>query len=328
MSKNINTVVKLTTNCPGNCICCANRKKEIKIKNESNMVFDISIFKKVCEDIRKMGATYICFSGGEPTIISNIRDYFEISYANNLAVRLNTNGWGITKENVTEWLSLGLEQIVLSVYSLNEKTMKQSRGNNLIYSKSINAANVIKEIKPKRGFNFIIQTVIMKDNYFELPKLLEFAIQNNADYFWPSYLEDAINLPGARMNKEDIILFKRNIIPEMKDIVDNKIINLTLREKLKHCIDNYYSDEYDGYIYHKDKFDCDWLGRHITLYPNGTVYPCPGHEYFSSECEDHLDYSSIDDYLKLDTMERNKQRKSIHCAYCPQGVHQELKLYI
>lgn len=328
MDKQLNIVVKLTTSCPGNCVCCINRKKKIRTKHANNMIFDINIFKKVCADIKKMGATYICFSGGEPTIIPNIRDYFEIAHANDLTVRLNTNGWGITTEKVAEWLSMGLEQIVLSVYSLNASTMKQIRGSNLTYSKSINAAHIIKEIRPEEGFTFIIQTVIMKGNYFELPKLLEFSIQNNADYFWPSYLEDAVNLPDVRMNKEDIIIFRKNIVPKMKDVVDNNIPNLALRENLKLCIDKYYYDEYDGYIYHNDKFDCDWLGRHITLYPNGTVYPCPGHEYFSSDCEDQLNYDSIDDYLTLDTMEKNRQRQSEHCMYCPQGVHQELKLHI
>lgn len=40
---------------------------------------------------------------------------------------------------------------------------------------------------------------------------------------WPSYMEDAINLPGVRMEKEDINILKSNIIPKMKDIVNKYI---------------------------------------------------------------------------------------------------------
>jgi len=324
--RNFNFVVKLTTNCPANCKCCANRKREFKLKNENNKIFDISIFEKICINIKKVGGHYVCLSGGEPTMVSNIEEYLKIAHDNGLAIRMNTNGWEITEEKLTKWLSLGLEQIVLSVYSLNKITTKNIRGNEILFNKVINAAKVIKNLKPKNNFTFIVQTVIMRENYKEMADLLDFAIKHEADFFWPSYLEDAINLLEIRMPKEDIVNFKNEVIPQMKSVVEKSVFSTEHKEHLKKCINNLYKDEFDGYIYHKEDFNCYWLRNHLTFYPNGTIYPCPAHEYFSSKNQYKLDYSLIDDFLTIENLNKNINSKSIHYRYCPQGVYQELKL--
>lgn len=324
INRNYNIVVKLTTDCPGNCLCCTNRKKEIKNKNENNRIFDVSVFDRLCKNIQKIGGTYICLSGGEPTIVKNIDDYFEIAHSYGLATRINTNGWNVNKLQLKKWISLGLEQIVLSVYSLNENGIKTIRGNDKLLHRTIKAAKTICELKKSYDFLFVIQTVIMKNNYCEMPKLLEFAIKNNADAFWPSYLEDAINLPDIRMEHTDIDLFKAKITPEMKSVIDKYFHNG--KKHLYSSLEGIYKNYYDNYIYHLETYQCHWLGRHLTLYPNGTIYPCPGHDYFSSNCQYKINYDSIDEFITTENINKNKFNNSYHCKYCPQGVFQEIKL--
>lgn len=53
LHEDYNIVIKLTTNCPANCKCCSNRKREIKNKNEDNSIFEISYFDKICKNIKK-----------------------------------------------------------------------------------------------------------------------------------------------------------------------------------------------------------------------------------------------------------------------------------
>ena len=60
------------------------------------------------------------------------------------------------------------------------KTVLQTRGNKLIFDRTLKAAKVIKKLKEKYKFIFIIQTIIMKDTYKQIPKLLNFAIDNKA----------------------------------------------------------------------------------------------------------------------------------------------------
>lgn len=324
LHEDYNIVIKLTTNCPANCKCCSNRKREIKNKNEDNSIFEISYFDKICKNIKKIGGSFICLSGGEPTIVKNINDYFEIAHSYNLATRINTNGWNITTENFKKWLSLGLEQIVLSVYSLDANNTKNIRGNERLINRVYETSKIISEFKKSNHFKFIIQTVIMQTNYKEMADILEFAIQNNADCFWPSYLEDAINLPTVRMEENHILHFRNEIIPKMKRIIKNYgYINENISCE---SIDKLYNDTYENYIYHENKFQCDWLGRHLTFYPNGTIYPCPGHEYFSSPFQMKINFLEINEFITEENIAKNKQCNIENCKYCPQGVFQEIRL--
>ena len=78
MNKEFNFIVKLTTGCPGNCKCCRARQKNFKYKNEKNNIFDINVYEKICKNIKKLNGTYICLSGGEPTMVKNIDEYIKL----------------------------------------------------------------------------------------------------------------------------------------------------------------------------------------------------------------------------------------------------------
>lgn len=326
---NFNFVVKLTTNCPANCKCCSNRKKEIFRKKENNKIFSISNFDKLCKAIKNAGGSYVCLSGGEPTIVNSINDYFKIAYSYGLSTRINTNGWNITEENLSNWISLGLNQIVLSIYSLNSNITRDIRGNESLQYRALNAANLIGKFRNNNNFEFIIQTVIMRNNYHEMADILELAINNNSDYFWPSYLEDAINLSEIRMEEEHILDFRNKIIPKMKSVIKkySRIYNYNI-DTLFNSIDKLYSNSYKNYIYHDNYFQCNWLGKHLTFYPNGFVYPCPGHEYFSSKYQIKLDYSKMDNCAIEQILNKNKMLNINNCKYCPQGVFQDINLTI
>ena len=324
MNKNFNFIVKLTTGCPGNCKCCRDRQENFKYKNEKTNIFDINIFEKICANIKKLNGTYICLSGGEPTMVKNIGDYIKIAKKYGLATRINTNGWNVTEENLENWLKNGLDQIVLSVYGLDEKIVLETRGNRLIFDRTLKAANAIKKLKEKYKFIFIIQTIIMKDTYKQMPELLNFAIDNKANLFWPSYLEDAVNLPDIRMNEEEIEDFKENIIPEMQKIIVDIVKDAEIVDNIENSLSSYYNDGTNLYEYHKKGENCHWAGKHFTFYPNGTVDPCPGHEYFKSDYQYKIDYDRIDDFMKLDNLNKCKDICFDYCKYCPQGVHHEI----
>jgi len=321
MNKDYNIIIKVTTSCPGKCKCCIHRQQNFKYKNRSNSQFDLKLFDKICKNLDKLGGKYICLSGGEPTMVNNLEDYIKVAKNYKLATRINTNGWGITKEKVEKWLQLGLDQIVLSVYGTDEEIVTLLRGNRLIFEKSQKALSVLKEIKKSANFIFIIQTIISKYNYKNLPKILEKTIDVNADLFWPSYLEDAKFLPDIRMENINIKEFKNKIIPEMMDVVDKKIKSLPHRKKIKETLKQYYAKKYQDYRYHKRGFKCSLLGRHLTLYPSGVVDPCPGHEYFASEYQKIINEANLDEFMSSDNIDSNSKLAFDYCQYCPQGEH-------
>lgn len=324
MNNDYNFIVKITTNCPGNCKCCCDRQENFKYKNDENVIFDINVFERICNNIRKLGGTYICLSGGEPTIVSNIDEYISIANKYGLATRINTNGWNVSIENLERWLNNGLDQIVLSIYGIDEQTIIKSRGNKLIYERSKRALNAIKTLKQKYNFIFIMQTIIMKDTYKQMDELLKLAIDNGANLFWPSYLEDAINLPDIRMTKSEIYDFKNTIIPKMEKIILSSKFDNNLTNRLINSLNKYYNDGIKDFVYHDSNNNCHWMGHHFTFYPNGVIDPCPGHEYFKSNYQYKIDYKYIDEFMKIENLQKNENVCFDYCKYCPQGMHHEI----
>ena len=126
------------------------------------------------------------------------------------------------------------------------------------------------------------------------------------------------------MSSEDIKYFKENIIPKMKEVVLNKKLDKKLEERLIKSLDIYYNDGIEDYVYHSDGFNCHWAGGHFTFYPNGMIDPCPGHEYFKSEYQTKIDYKDIDEFMKIENLQKVKDVCFDYCKYCPQGVHHEI----
>ncbi len=83
-------------------------------------------------------------------------------------------------------------------------------------------------------------------------------------------------------------------------------------------------DRLELYKYHKNNENCHWSGKHFTFYPNGTIDPCPGHEYFKSEYQYKINYEEIDEFMKLENLNKCKKICFEYCKYCPQGVHHEI----
>ena len=320
-----NFIVKVTTACPGNCRCCTNR--QINFKDKSNgSAFDIDVFRAICKKLSEIGGRYICLSGGEPTFVDNLEDYVSVAHEFNLVSRLNTNGWNLTETRLKTFLDLGLDQIVLSIYGTDEDQILKTRGNARIYGRSMEALSAITKLKETYTFSFIIQTVIMRDTFRQIPQILKMAFNHKANRFWPSYLEDSINLQDLRLTKEDVKIFREHVIPEMVDIIEKANLDATVRGRIIKDVRKIYEKDYSNGVYHPNGIECPWPGHHMTFYPNGIVDPCPGHEYFKSDDQIIADYGDVDSLLNEDNLRKLIDKRFEYCRYCPHGVHVDIPL--
>ena len=141
-----------------------------------------------------------------------------------------------------------------------------------------------------------------------------------------NYLEDAINLENIRLTEKNIKKFKSEVIPKMEMYINNYDKYKGIKNKIILDIRKIYNKEYKNYIYHDSNITCPWLGKHFTFYPNGIVDPCPGHEYFKSKSQWHIDYENIEDFFTKDNLEKSMLVQYEYCKYCPQGEHKSICL--
>ena len=64
----------------------------------------------------------------------------------------------------------------------------------------------------------------------------------------------------------------------------------------------------------------------IKFNPNGTIYPCPVHEYFSSPFQMKINFLEINEFITEENIAKNKQCNIENCKYCQKGVFQEIRL--
>lgn len=317
--KKLIAIAKLTTSCPGNCKGCVTRQEWFAKKCGNRTVMSLQMFKMLCDEVQRLEGKYICLSGGEPTILPNLEEYIAIAKASGLIVRLNTNGWLVTYENLKKWVNAGLNQIVLSVYGLAYDEVLQLRGNGEIYTRCVQALDAVSKLKNESPSSFLsfFQTIIMYDNYMKIPQLFETAMQKSFDVFWPSYLEDAFECDSEIMRPEDIKKFQAICVPKMYEIAKSFIREPAILSQVNTQLKKYYAESfYEGGIYHKKNYVCSLVGQYVYVYPNGVVYPCPGHEYFVSDC--CVDLSKGD---KLSEIYKFCNSKFDFCQYCAQGKH-------
>lgn len=163
-------VVETTTKCNLNCIYCFRRN----ILSESYGSMDVNLYKKIIRNAQKISINKIVFSGwGEPLIHPHIIDFIEYAKKNRLKVLLNTNGH-LLEEYVKDIYNLGVDELVVSVDSIDESIFKKLRVGGDI-NKILDSLYTLTKYKKKYGSKnpiIAIQYTITKLNYINLPKLL------------------------------------------------------------------------------------------------------------------------------------------------------------
>lgn len=150
-------------NCNQKCLhCYAAGQPQSEVKELST-----DEWKQIIDLCRKIGIPQITFTGGEPTMRSDIFDL--IKYSEWFVTRLNTNGVKLTEEYCEKLYNSNLDSVQITFYSATEDEHNKLVG-------ASNYWNTLKGIKNavKAGLNVSINTPLCKinSNYVRTLKLL------------------------------------------------------------------------------------------------------------------------------------------------------------
>lgn len=220
------TDLKLSYKCNNNCIFCSigKRRQDAEEKETEEI-------KRLIEESREKGFSYILFTGGEPTIR---KDIFElVEYAKKIGfkrIQIESNGRMLAYQDFCRKLiESGANCFSISLHTLNEgayeklSNLKEPHLKEVLYGIS-NITNLCKDI--------CINTIITKLNYKELPiiarELKKRRIKSwhvsfvcpvgnawiNRKYVVPSYIEAMSSLHEAiRICKKEKINVTTERIP-------------------------------------------------------------------------------------------------------------------
>jgi MoaA/NifB/PqqE/SkfB family radical SAM enzyme len=134
----------------------------------------------------------VLYGFGEPFIHPQILEVLRIArkrLQDNGEILISTNGSLLTQqiaEKITK--EIGVDSISFSVDTISQAKLSRLReGSNLkLIASNIETLAKSKD-EAKRDFRLGLETVIMEDNFSDLPELVKFAAEKNVDYIIVSH---------------------------------------------------------------------------------------------------------------------------------------------
>ncbi len=248
-------LAELTYRCPQQCPYCSN-----PLNYSSSFANELSTaeWKKVLAEGRKLGATQLGFSGGEPCVRQDLEEL--VGHARQLGYYTNliTSGMGLTVDRVTQLRNVGMDHIQLSFEASEEKLNNELAGCDSFQHK-LEIAKAIKQ----QGFPMVLNIVLHRRNIDFIEEILHFAKLLQADYV---ELANTQYYGWALANRE-------SLLPTKKQLVDAERVTNLFREqhagdmKVYFVVPDYYENR-------PKRCSNGWGTTFISVTPDGYVLPC------------------------------------------------------
>jgi AdoMet-dependent heme synthase len=163
---------ELTRNCNLNCIHC----RAAADKGPHAGELDTDACLRVLDDIREVGRPVIILTGGEPLMRPDIFDIARYGNDKGLRMVMAPNGTLITEENAKEMVASGIQRISVSLDGATAETHDRFRQVEGAFAGALQGVEWVK----KAGLEFQVNTTITQQNFGELPRIQELAVELGA----------------------------------------------------------------------------------------------------------------------------------------------------
>ena len=292
---------ELTYACPLQCPYCSNPVEMANYKKE----LSTDDWIRVMREARKMGATQLGFSGGEPLTRPDLEELITEARQLGFYTNLITSGLGMDEKRVAAFKKAGLDHIQVSFQASSADLNDLIAGTDAFEHK-MEMARAVK----KHGYPMVLCFVLHRQNEPYIREILDLAVTLDADYV---ELATTQYYGWAFHNKD-------YLIPTREQLANAEVVTKEFQDKLKgkmkifYVIPDYFEDR-------PKKCMDGWGAIFLTITPDGLALPChaarqlPGLELPS--VQDH----SID-WIWNDSPDFNKFRgldwMKDPCRTCPE----------
>ena len=247
-------LAELTYRCPLQCPYCSNPVEMAKYKNE--LTTDDWI--RVMQQARKMGATQLGFSGGEPLVRRDLEDLIREARRLGYYTNLITSGVGMDESRIIAFKEAGLDHIQISFQASNEEL------NNYIgKSKSFQHKYEMARLVKKYEYPMVLNIVLHRKNIDQIRDILDMTVDLNADYV---ELASTQYYGWSRVNIDQLL-------PTKEQLKNAESVAREYQEKMKdkmkviYVIPDYFENR-------PKKCMNGWGNIFLTIAPDGSALPC------------------------------------------------------
>ena len=247
-------LAELTYRCPLQCPYCSNPVEMAKYKNE----LTTEDWFRVMQQARKMGATQLGFSGGEPLVRKDLEDLIKAARRLGFYTNLITSGVGMDEARIVDFKEAGLDHIQISFQASNEEL------NNYIgKSKSFQHKYEMARLVKKYEYPMVLNIVLHRKNVDQIRDILDMTVDLNADYV---ELASTQYYGWSRINIDQLL-------PTREQLKNAELVAQEYQEKMKdkmkviYVIPDYFENR-------PKKCMNGWGNIFLTIAPDGSALPC------------------------------------------------------
>ena len=247
-------LAELTYRCPLQCPYCSN---PVEIARYSEELSTEDWFR-VMQQARKMGATQLGFSGGEPLVRRDLEDLIAEARRLGYYTNLITSGVGMDEDRVKAFKQAGLDHIQISFQASDEELSNYIAGTRSFQHKK-EMARVVK----KYDYPMVLNIVLHRKNIDQIRDILDMTVELKADYV---ELASTQYYGWSRINIEQLL-------PTRAQLENAERVAKEYQEKMKgkmkviYVIPDYFENR-------PKKCMNGWGNIFLTISPDGTALPC------------------------------------------------------
>lgn len=315
---------KITEDCPCRCTFCDSYIKYNEVLKKQ--VISYEEWKSISDKLIGQGLQSVVISGGEPLLRPDVTlKLIKYLKANNVYVVLNTSAVLFRKGNyvlLEEVIKAAPNLIVFSVDSSEAEKHDENRNRHGLYEQVIES---IKYLKSNSDVSVGIRTVITRNNYKELPEIIEIFGNLNVDCIKLTHIENDVEDEYV-LHEKDLVYFnectKKDMIQKIRYLNTSQQLQLENEKSINSILADMnlfasiskgmFSPTYIG------NTQCCLQGRFFSIQSNGDVLPCCEAEHHYYPVLGNLLRDSVNDIIDSDDFNRFLNHRLDYCSRCTQ----------
>ena len=247
-------LAELTYRCPLQCPYCSNPVEMAKYKNE----LSTDDWIRVMQQARKMGATQLGFSGGEPLVRKDLEVLIKEARSLGYYTNLITSGVGMDEKRILAFKEAGLDHIQISFQPSHDE-LNNYIGGTTSFQHKYDMARLVKE----KEYPMVLNIVLHRKNVDQIKDILDMTVDLNADYVELAstqyYGWSRVNIDQLLPTKEQLI-HAESVAREYQEKMKDKM-------KIIYVIPDYFENR-------PKKCMNGWGNIFLTIAPDGSALPC------------------------------------------------------
>jgi len=246
-SSGVSLLIKITSQCRSRCRYCLSWQSQ-------PVQLSLCNIEDIVENVKQFAGSRVVLSGGEPTVHPLLSKILKLFANTDIPISMITDG--LYSAGI-DWVTM-LGEIIFSIDTLDSENYYYTRGVNGSKKAFDNMSKAIRS-GTRTSVNIVLTNRAIHSIENTICRLADAGIH------CVNFLELETHLGIAKelwLSKDDLLLFQQELLPKLKQSYPNIIPNYHQSEKYRST--NAVSTSNACLI--------PWM--HMTIRPNGSVYPC------------------------------------------------------